>query len=258
VYEFRQDAGSGKLTAAGKVPAGTGAAGPRHLAFHPSQDVAFTADGTASSITAYRFDRAGGLTPLQALPTVPAGFKGRNTAAEVRVHPDGQFAWVANRGHDSLAGFAIGADGEITALGQTPAPKGLAAFDLSGDGLFLLAAGSSPGKLAVYKVDLGTGELTQGQTYDVGKAPACVRATWRSFGREVEPIAPGPPTLPKGILDRAPEAPPREERLHGFLGLIQMLAEHPGTTLLGVVIVVPLIWLVLFLCKKVKWLNKEM
>ena len=115
VYQFRLDAATGKLTEAGKAPGGTDKAGPRHLAFHPTQDLAFTSDEQGSSITAYRFDPATGLKPVQTLSTLPADFKGQNTTAEVKVHPSGKFVWVSNRGHDSLAGFAI--DGKRQALG---------------------------------------------------------------------------------------------------------------------------------------------
>src|SRR4051794_28621560 len=61
VYQFRLDAASGKLTDAGKAPGGAEGAGPRHLAFHPTRNLAFTSDESGSSITAYHFDPASGL-----------------------------------------------------------------------------------------------------------------------------------------------------------------------------------------------------
>jgi 6-phosphogluconolactonase len=177
VYQFRLQAASGKLTESGKVPGGTDKAGPRHLAFHPTLNVAFTSDERGSSITAYRFNPADGLKPVQTLSTLPADFKGQNTTAEVKLHPGGKFVWVSNRGHDSLAGFAIDPDsGKLTALGQTPTEKTPRSFDLSPDGRFLLAAGEGSGKLAVYEVDLGTGKLTRLHTADVGKSLTWVLA----------------------------------------------------------------------------------
>jgi 6-phosphogluconolactonase len=177
VYQFRLDAAAGKLTEAGKVPGGTAQAGPRHLAFHPTLNVAFTSDEQGSSITAYRFNATDGLKPVQTLSTLPADFKGQNTTAEVKIHPSGKFVWVSNRGHDSLAGFAIDADsGKLTALGQTPTEKTPRSFDLSPDGGFVIAAGEGSGKLAVYAVDRGTGKLTRRHTYDVGKSLTWVLA----------------------------------------------------------------------------------
>jgi 6-phosphogluconolactonase len=180
VYQFRLDAASGMLTEAGKAPGGTDRAGPRHLAFHPTLNIAYTSDEQGSSITAYRFDATSGLHPIQTLATLPADFKGQNTTAEVKVHPGGKFVWVSNRGHDSLAGFAIDGDsGKLTALGQTPTEKTPRSFDLSPDGRFLLAAGEGSGKLALYQVDLDTGKLTRRQTYDVGKSLTWVLAIKR-------------------------------------------------------------------------------
>jgi 6-phosphogluconolactonase (cycloisomerase 2 family) len=176
VYQFRLDAATGKLTDAGKAPGGTDKAGPRHLAFHPTQNLAFSSDESGSSITAYRFDPATGLKPVQTLSTLPADFKGENSTAEVKVHPSGKFVWVSNRGHDSLAGFAIDSAGKLTTLGQTPTEKTPRSFDIEPDGRFVLSAGEGSGKLAVFAVDLDSGKLTRVQTNDVGKSLSWVLA----------------------------------------------------------------------------------
>ena len=176
VYQFRLDAASGRLTDAGRAAGGAAKAGPRHLAFHPTLSLAFTSDEQGSSITAYRFEAAGGLTPVQTLPTLPADFKGPNTTAEVKVHPGGRFVWVSNRGHDSLAGFAVDAAGKLSGLGTTPTEKTPRSFDVEPDGRFLLAAGEGSGKLAVYRIDPDTGGLTRRHTRDVGKSLTWVLA----------------------------------------------------------------------------------
>jgi 6-phosphogluconolactonase len=177
VYQFRLDAATGKLSDAGKAPGGTKKAGPRHLAFHPSAALAFTSDEQGSGVTAYRFDPQSGLKPLATVPTLPPDFKRPNTTAEVKVHPGGRYLWVSNRGHDSLAGFAIDpTSGKLTALGQTPTEKTPRSFDIEPGGRFLLAAGEGSGKLAVYRIDSGTGQLTRAHTYNVGKSLTWVMA----------------------------------------------------------------------------------
>ena len=176
VYQYRLDAATGKLTDAGKATAGADKSGPRHFAFHPTQNLAFTSDEEGNNISAYLFDAEKGLKAVQALSTLPADFKGKSTTAEVKVHPSGKFVWVSNRGHDSLAGFAIDAkSGNLTSLGQTPTEKTPRSFDISPDGRFLFAAGEGTGKLAVYRVDLDTGKLTLSRTLDVGKSLTWVR-----------------------------------------------------------------------------------
>lgn len=170
VFQYKLDAEKGKLTDAGKAAGGKENAGPRHLAFHPKLDLAFTSDEKGSSITAYSFDPKTGLKPVQNVSSVPADFKGENVPADVKVHPSGKFVWITNRGHDSLAGYAIDDAGKLTALGQTPTEKNPRSFDIEPEGRFVFAAGEDTGKLAVYQVDQETGKLTRLHTYDVGKS----------------------------------------------------------------------------------------
>jgi 6-phosphogluconolactonase len=188
VYQFRLDAATGKLKEAGQAKGGADKAGPRHLAFHPTQKLAFTSNEQGNSITAYRFDPDKGLAPVQTLSTLPDDFKGTNSTAEVKVHPNGKFVWVSNRGYDSLAGFAIdGKTGNLTALGQTPTEKTPRSFEIDPDGRFLFGAGEGSGKLAVFQVDAGKGKLTRLHTYDVGKS-----LTWVLAVKFTEPAEAGP------------------------------------------------------------------
>ena len=176
VYQFRFDAATGKLTEAGQALGGAPKAGPRHLAFHPDGKLAFTSDEEGSSITAYRFDAETGLKPVQTLSTLPTDFKGKNTTAEVKVHASGKYVWVSNRGHDSLAGFAIDAAGKLSALGQTPTEKTPRSFEIDPDGRFVFGAGEGSGKLAVYRVNQDSGQLTRIHTMNLGKSLTWVMA----------------------------------------------------------------------------------
>ena len=170
IYQFKFNAETGKLTESGWAMGGDVKVGPRHLAIHPKLDMAYTSDESGSSITAYRFDNELGLSAVQLLSTLPADFKKGNSTAEVKIHPSGKFVWVSNRGHDSLAGFAIDAKGKLTSLGQTPTEKTPRSFDIDPDGQYVFGAGEGSGKLAVFRVDLTTGALTRIHTFDVGKS----------------------------------------------------------------------------------------
>jgi hypothetical protein len=82
----------------------------------------------------------------------------------------GKGFYGSNRGHDSLARFQIGKSArDLTVLGHRPTEKTPRSFDLDPDGRFLFAAGEASGKLAAYRVDATTGDLTRLATYDVGK-----------------------------------------------------------------------------------------
>jgi 6-phosphogluconolactonase len=175
VFQFQFDAETGKLTPADRAAGGTDKAGPRHLAFSPKHNLAFSSDETGSSITAYRLDPSG-LKREQTLSTLPPDFKGKNTTAEVKVHPSGKYVWVSNRGHDSLAGFAIDRSGKLAALGHTPTEKTPRSFEIDPDGRHVFGAGEGSGKLAVFQVDERTGKLARLHTYDVGKSLTWVMA----------------------------------------------------------------------------------
>jgi 6-phosphogluconolactonase len=176
VYQFKFDPETGKLRDAGKASGGAEKAGPRHIAFHPTLNLAFTSDETGSSITAYGYETGTGLKPVQTLSTLPAEFKGPNTTADVKVHPSGRFVWVSNRGQDSLAGFSIDAAGRLSAIGQTPTEQTPRSFEIEPDGKYVFGAGEGSGNLAVFNVDLESGKLTRLHTLEVGKSLTWVLA----------------------------------------------------------------------------------
>lgn len=179
IYQFLFDAETGKLTpnAVPKVQ-GEPNAEPRHLWFHPKKDLAYAVNEKSGSVTLYKRDtEKGQLTPLQTVSTLPKDFKGKNTCANIEMTPSGKFLYASNRGHDSIAGYAVDAEtGKLTALSQTPTEKTPRAFTIDPSGKYLYAAGQDSGKLAAYQIDQKTGALKHIATYEVGKGPAWVQA----------------------------------------------------------------------------------
>jgi 6-phosphogluconolactonase len=178
IFQFAFDHATGRLTAGSPAklttPRGTG---PRHLVFHPSRPTAYVANEQGSSVTAYGLDpKAGTLRPLQTVSTLPGEFRGTNACAEIRVHPSGKFLYVSNRGHHSIAAFALDDDGKVSVIGQHPTEKTPRSFDLDPTGKFLFAAGESSGTLAAYRVDGKSGRLKEQEVYEVGKTPWWVLA----------------------------------------------------------------------------------
>ena len=183
IYQFVFDVGSGRLT---QNPAGnvdTSEAGtkhePRHLWFHPTEDFAYVSMEAGSEIGAFGFDsEEGTLTPLsENVSTLPMGFGENNSTADVEVTPDGRYAFVSNRGHDSLAGFEIDQkSGRTRSLNPptTPTAQTPRSFNIHPNGKWLYAAGQGSGKMIAYRLG-DDGELTPMQTLDVGKSPAWVQ-----------------------------------------------------------------------------------
>lgn len=150
--------------------------GPRHLAFHPGGDRVYLINEIASTLVVFAYDRmAGSLRKLQTLPTLPEQFSGENTGAHVLVHPSGGFVYGSNRGHDSIAVFAVDADSrELSLIGHhSTQGKSPRHFAIDPSGRWLLVENQDSDNIVVFRVGAGTGRLTAtGQDVKVG-SPVC-------------------------------------------------------------------------------------
>lgn len=119
VFAFSFDAGTGALAPQGAAVAREGA-GPRHLVLHPGGRFAYALNELDCTVTAYALAE-GTLAPFQLLPSLPESFTGNSRAAELAMTADGRFLYASNRGHDSVAAFAVDAgSGRLRALGWVP------------------------------------------------------------------------------------------------------------------------------------------
>lgn len=176
-FVFRFDAATGRIapTAQGCIAARPGAA-PRHCIFHPTQPILYVNNELDSTVTVFRWDAAtGALAEAQVIGTLPSDHAGRNTTAEIAVAPDGRFLYVSNRGHDSIARFAIdGASGGLRLLGCTATggrrPR---FFTLDPTGDFLFVANQESDDIVAFRVDKISGAVTAtGQRISVGSPSA--------------------------------------------------------------------------------------
>jgi 6-phosphogluconolactonase len=163
-FVFRLDTANGKLVSANppSVASRAGAA-PRHVDFHPSQPYAYVINEIDSTIAAYHYQpEKGAFKPFQVITTLPTSFTGNNSTAEIWVAPSGRFLYGSNRGHDSIAIFAINpANGELTAVGWEPTlgrtPR---FFTLDASGAQLYAANQNSDMVVIFDVNQSTGQLT--------------------------------------------------------------------------------------------------
>jgi 6-phosphogluconolactonase len=179
IYQFRFDEASGRLTPNSPLKVEQdGNLGPRHLCFHPTLDVVYFSNEQGSSVTAYHLDTsAGTLSAFQTASTLPEGFGGRNTCSQIQFSPSGDFLYVPNRGHNSIAAFSVDSSGRLTPVGQVSTEPVPSAFSLDPSGKFVFAAGSATGLLASYRINQDSGELTPLETYAVGDRPMWVLTT---------------------------------------------------------------------------------
>jgi 6-phosphogluconolactonase len=155
-------------------------AGPRHFAFHPDGKHAYVINELDCTITVFAYDSvAGTLTEVQTITTLPAGYAGSNTCAEVRVHPSGRFLYGSNRGHDSVVVYRIDpAQGTLTFVEhETADVKTPRNFNIDPTGKFCLVANQGGDSVVVFRIDRQTGALEPtGHKVSVA-SPVCVRFT---------------------------------------------------------------------------------
>lgn len=156
---------------------------PRHLRFHPKLPIAYTSNERGGGISAWTIAKDGTLTLLQTLSALPKSFTGEGAAAEIRLSPDGRFAYVSNRdkskeakGQDSIASFALDAQGRLSSLGTVPTSRFPRSFNLAGEGRYLYAAGQRDDQLACYRVG-EDGRPVEFERRQVGARPSWVLVT---------------------------------------------------------------------------------
>ncbi|MEZ6123255.1 MAG: lactonase family protein [Planctomycetaceae bacterium] len=177
VVIYRVDAAQSQLTphGVGQIAAG---GGPRHMKFHPNGRWIYVLHELDLKVTVFEYDAsAGTMSAVQTVETVPRDELAKEetaSASEIRVHPNGQFVYAANRGHDSITAFRVDPQtGRLTQIerefirGATPRN-----FNISPDGKWLLAAGQDSHTLASFAIDPDSGELTWHRS--IVHAPSCI------------------------------------------------------------------------------------
>lgn len=137
--------------------------GPRHFKFSRDGKYGYALTEMGATIEVYDYEpESGSLARKQIISTLPSDYQAK-WGAEVRLHPNGRFLYASNRGHDSLAVFAINAaDGTLSLVeivssgGKVPRN-----FELSPDGQWLVCAHQEAGGVHVFRVDETTGKLTK-------------------------------------------------------------------------------------------------
>ncbi|MFF0743207.1 beta-propeller fold lactonase family protein [Streptomyces sp. NPDC004111] len=178
VYTYRLDERKGKLRECGRAATRPGA-GPRHLAFHPSGKYAYLVNELDNTLVVCGYDaRTGALEPGTPQATLPSGteLSERNYPAGVIVSADGRFVYVSNRGHNSIAHFAVQRGGaELRLLWVTQSggayPRHIV---LDPAGTLLFAANQKSGAVTTFRIDRRTGRLTSAGAPLAVPVPVCV------------------------------------------------------------------------------------
>jgi len=175
VYRF--DPAKGTLTPGdppfAKLDPGSG---PRHFAMRADDKFAYVVSEMKGTVTVFAND-GGQLQSLQTISTLPKDFSGHVEDAEIEVLPSQRFLYASNRGHNSIAVFAIDRDkGTLTLVDITPTlGKTPRHFEIDPTGNYLFAENSESNNIVVFRIDQKTGRLTPtGKVLDV-PSPVCLK-----------------------------------------------------------------------------------
>ena len=176
VYSF--DAAKGTLGAKPQIVKAAPGAGPRHLVFSPDGRFLYVINELQSTVVTYSYNAAtGALHELQTISTLPKGFSGNNTAAEIEIHPSGKFLFASNRGEDSVAVFAIDSEtGTLTHVANSPTGgKTPRNFAIDPTGSWLLAANQDSNEIVIFRIDRKTGQLNPTRESLQVPSPVCLK-----------------------------------------------------------------------------------
>lgn len=177
IYQFRFDATSGKLTP--NEPAfiqPEGPEGPRHFVFHPKKDLFYSVNEDNCTVSAHHFDAdKGTLSSFQVISTLPPNtdMEGMSTA-EIKMSEDGKHLYASNRGHNTLAHFAVQDDGTLVLVDRYETEAVPRFFEIDPTGKFVYSAGQNTGRLVAYRIG-ADGALEKMATYDVGDGPLWIQ-----------------------------------------------------------------------------------
>ena len=175
VYEYAD----GRLSAHGVISL-PGGSGPRHLAFHGSGRYFYLLNELSWTVAVCSWDEATGVgeagMEVSSRAAADRAKSDHNWCAAIRVSADDRFVYTSNRVDDTIAVFAVGADGaDLVPVEVVPAggawPRDIV---LSPDGTLLFSANQHSDSITVFRVDGRTGRLTPvGTPYPV-KTPSSV------------------------------------------------------------------------------------
>jgi 6-phosphogluconolactonase len=179
LMSFRLDLERGTLSPAAspwtQLPPGTG---PRHLAFHPYRPIAYVISELQSAVTVFRYvERQGTFEAAQTISTLPDDFTGQNLGAEIKVAPSGRFVYASNRGHDSLAIYAVDQEtGQLSLVGhESTQGVGPRDFAIDPSGALLLVANQDTDTVVTFWIDQDSGTLRATGYVAAVPTPVCLQ-----------------------------------------------------------------------------------
>jgi 6-phosphogluconolactonase len=178
VWLFNPNPNTGKITphAQGHVQLAAGA-GPRHTEWSADGQFLYVINELNATIDVLSYDGgADRFKSIQTISTLPAGWTGKNSCADIHLHPNGNFLYGSNRGHNSIVGYTVDQKtGRLELIGHQPTegdfPRN---FAIAPSGKFLYVANQNTGNITLHSINEKSGKLKSlGQSFTIA-TPVCI------------------------------------------------------------------------------------
>lgn len=152
--------------------------GPRHITFHPNGKFAYVMTELSNEVILLTYDaQNGSFQEQQYIRTVPADFTHSSQGSAIHITSDGHFVYAGNRGHNSIAVFAVNQDtGMLTFVENTDTsgnwPRD---FMLDPTEKFMVVSNQESHNLVLFARDTVTGKLSKLNAEIEVPYPVCVK-----------------------------------------------------------------------------------
>lgn len=179
LYTYHFDAENGRLTSTQQEAISvTPGSGPRHFDFHPDGKSLYLVEELTSTLAHFQYQNATGTLTMSSdtIPSLSTAFTGKNTSADIHIHPTGKFLYVSNRGANTIVIYAIQSDGSLKRIGeQSTQGKTPRNFAIDKRGEFLFVANQESDNIVMFRINAKTGKLTPLPQQVKVKSPACIK-----------------------------------------------------------------------------------
>ncbi|TXF91645.1 lactonase family protein [Neolewinella aurantiaca] len=178
VWLFYPNPVTGKITphAQGHVQLASGA-GPRHTEWSADGQFLYVINELNGTVNVLSYNGAEDrFNNIQTISTLPEGFSGKNSCADIHLHPSGNFLYGSNRGHNSIVAYTVDKNsGKLELIGHHSTegdfPRN---FAIAPSGKFLYVANQNTSNITVHSINQKSGKLKSlGQSFDIA-TPVCI------------------------------------------------------------------------------------
>ncbi len=178
IWLFNPNPNTGKITphAQGHVQL-AGGAGPRHTEWSADGQFLYVINELNGTVNVLSYDGgADRFRTIQTISTLPEGWDGKNSCADLHLHPNGNFLYGSNRGHNSIVGYAVNKiTGMLELIGHQATegdfPRN---FAIAPSGKFMYVANQNTGNITLHSINEKSGKLKSlGQSFAIA-TPVCI------------------------------------------------------------------------------------